>query len=416
MSIGTTLSTTPHHSFHSNTRTSLLNTVSPIQFLSFRNHTHNLRVLCFSSNPSQQPPPVVVVGSANADIYVEIDRLPHEGETLAAKSGQTLAGGKGANQATCSAKLSYPTYFVGQVGDDAYGTLLSDALRGGGVRLDSLTVVASAPTGHAVVMLQSNGQNSIIIIGGANMSCWPSTLPRQHLDLVAQAGIVLLQREIPDAVNVQVAQAARNAGVPVVMDAGGMDGPIPPQLLKFVDILSPNETELARLTGRPTGSFEEIAQAALKCHELMASTVSMQNEMAIILMFIRDSSTELSCILISESDTSGYLVLTAFIWWHYLLNKGVKQVLVKLGEKGSALFVEGEKPIQQPAILAKTVVDTTGAGDTFTAAFAVALVEGKSKKECLRFAAAAACLCVQVKGASPSMPDRKSVLDLLNCQ
>ncbi|KAH1148649.1 hypothetical protein GYH30_043328 [Glycine max] len=363
MSIGTTLSTTPHHSFHSNTRTSLLNTVSPIQFLSFRNHTHNLRVLCFSSNPSQQLPPVVVVGSANADIYVEIDRLPHEGETLAAKSGQTLAGGKGANQATCSAKLSYPTYFVGQVGDDAYGTLLSDALRGGGVRLDSLTVVASAPTGHAVVMLQSNGQNSIIIIGGANMSCWPSTLPRQHLDLVAQAGIVLLQREIPDAVNVQVAQAARNAGVPVVMDAGGMDGPIPPQLLKFVDILSPNETELARLTGRPTGSFEEIAQAALKCHEL-----------------------------------------------------GVKQVLVKLGEKGSALFVEGEKPIQQPAILAKTVVDTTGAGDTFTAAFAVALVEGKSKKECLRFAAAAACLCVQVKGASPSMPDRKSVLDLLNCQ
>uniref|UniRef100_A0A0R0GF60 Carbohydrate kinase PfkB domain-containing protein n=1 Tax=Glycine max TaxID=3847 RepID=A0A0R0GF60_SOYBN len=214
MSIGTTLSTTPNHSFHSNTRTSLLNTVSPIQFLSFRNHTHNLRVLCFSSNPSQQLPPVVVVGSANADIYVEIDRLPREGETLAAKSGQTLAGGKGANQATCSAMLSYPTYFVGQVGDDAYGTLLSDALRGGGVRLDSLTVVASAPTGHAVVMLQSNGQNSIIIIGGANMSCWPSTLPRQHLDLVAQAGIVLLQREIPDAVNVQVAQVGPGRAEP----------------------------------------------------------------------------------------------------------------------------------------------------------------------------------------------------------
>ncbi|KAL5151432.1 Ribokinase [Glycine soja] len=354
----TTLSTTPHHCFHSNTPTSFLNTVSPIQFLSFRNHTHNLRVLCFSSNPSQ-PPPVVVVGSANADIYVEIDRLPREGETLAAKSGQTLAGGKGANQATCSAKLSYPTYFVGQVGNDAYGSLLADALRGGGVRLDNLAVVASAPTGHAVVMLQSNGQNSIIIIGGSNMSGWPSTLPRQHLDLVAQAGIVLLQREIPDAVNVQVAQAARNAGVPVVLDAGGMDGPLPPQLLNFVDILSPNETELARLTGMPTESFEEIAQAALKCHEL-----------------------------------------------------GVKQVLVKLGEKGSALFVEGEKPIQQPAILAKTVVDTTGAGDTFTAAFAVALVEGKSKKECLRFAAAAACLCVQVKGASPSMPDRKSEIQI----
>lgn len=180
---------------------------------------------------------------------------------------------------------------------------------------------------------------------------------------MARAGIVLLQREIPDPVIAQVAQAASKAGVPVVLDAGGMEGPFPPQLLNFVDILSPNETELARITGMPTESFEEIAQAALKCHEL-----------------------------------------------------GVKQVLVKLGEKGSVLFVEGEKPIQQPAILAKKVVDTTGAGDTFTAAFAVALVEGKSKKECLRFAAAAACLCVQVKGASPSMPDRKSVLDLLNSQ
>lgn len=138
------------------------------------------------------------------------------------------------------------------------------------------------------------------------------------------------------------------------------------------------------------------------------------------------------------------LVLVLFEFLEFLKFQGVKQVLVKLGDKGSALFVEGEKPIQQPAILAKTVVDTTGAGDTFTASFAVAFVEGKSKKECLGFAglygrmlfffhsrilslekcalllcsatAAAACLCVQVKGASPSMPDRKSVLDLLNCQ
>ncbi|KAG2372360.1 uncharacterized protein HKW66_Vig0207710 [Vigna angularis] len=390
-SVIATLST-QHSCFHYHTQnTFLTTTLIPIQSLSFRTPNHNFRLLCFSSDPSPPPlppPPLVVVGSANADIYVEIDRLPREGETLAARSGQTHAGGKGANQATCSAKLNYPTYFVGQVGDDAYGSLVTDALRGGGVRLDGLTVVPSASTGHAVVMLQSNGQNSIVYIGGANLSCWHSILPRQHLDLVAQAGIVLLQREIPDFVNAQVAQvgpgrafsecildialcdmilscmkAARNAGVPVVLDAGGMDGPLAPELLNFVDILSPNETELGRLTGMPTENFEEIARAALKCHEL-----------------------------------------------------GAKKVLAKLGHKGSALFVEGEKPIQQPAILSKTVIDTTGAGDTFTSAFAVALVEGKSYRECLRFAAAAACLCVQVKGASPSMPDRISVMDLLNCQ
>ncbi|XP_058773565.1 ribokinase [Vicia villosa] len=334
-------------------------TFNPIKSLRFNNQ--NLPVLRSALNPSSQPPPVVVVGSANADIYVEIDRLPKDGETISAKTGQTLAGGKGANQACCGAKLSHPTYFVGQIGDDAHGNLVADALREGGVVLDYLSVVPAAPTGHAVVMLQASGQNSIVIVGGANMSFWPENLPVRHLEAVSSAGIVLLQREIPDFVNVQVAKAARNAGVPVIFDAGGIDAPIPQELLDFVDIFSPNESELARLTGLPTESFEEITEAALKCHKL-----------------------------------------------------GVKQVLVKLGDKGSALFVEGEEPIQQPAIFAKTVIDTTGAGDTFTAAFAVALVEGKSKKECLRFAAAAASLCVQVKGAIPSMPGRKSVLELLN--
>ncbi|CBI20095.3 unnamed protein product, partial [Vitis vinifera] len=192
------------------------------------------------------------------------------------------------------------------------------------------------------------------------MSFWPDTLSDEDLKIVRNAGIVLLQREIPDFVNIQVAKAARDAGVPVILDAGGMDAPIPVELLNVVDILSPNESELARLTRMPTESFEQISQAVAKCHEM-----------------------------------------------------GVKEVLVKLGEKGSALFVKGEEPIRQPIIYAAKVLDTTGAGDTFTAAFAVAFVEGRSKKECLRFAAAAASLCVQVKGAIPSMPDRRSVLDLL---
>lgn len=314
-----------------------------------------------AKSPSQPTiPPLVVVGSANADIYVEIDRLPKEGETISAKSGQTLAGGKGANQAVCGGKLSYPTYFLGQVGKDANGKLITQELEKGGVYLDHLKNVSEAPTGHAVVMLQSDGQNSIIIVGGANMSCWPEKLSDEDLEVVNNAGIVLLQREIPDSVNIQVAKAARNASVPVILDAGGMDAPLPQDLLKFVDILSPNESELSRLTGMPTESFEQISHAVTRCYEM-----------------------------------------------------GVKQVLVKLGAKGSALFVEGEEPIKQPIVSAPKVLDTTGAGDTFTAAFAVALVEGKSKKDCLRFAAAAASLCVQVKGAIPSMPDRESVLDLL---
>ncbi|KAL8255159.1 hypothetical protein R6Q59_033380 [Mikania micrantha] len=309
---------------------------------------------------STTPPPLVVVGSANADIYVEIDRLPKEGETISATTGQTLAGGKGANQAVCGGMLSYPTYFVGRVGKDAHGKLITDALEGGGVVIDYLDEVSDVPTGHAVVMLQSDGQNSIIIIGGANMCGWNDHLDDDDLEVVKSAGIVLLQREIPDSINIQVAKAARSAGVPVILDAGGMDAPVPVELLKHVDILSPNESELARFTGMPTESFEQISLAVAKCHKL-----------------------------------------------------GVKEVLVKLGGRGSALFTEGKEPIKQGIIEAEKVLDTTGAGDTFTAAYAVAFVEGKPKAECLRFAAAAASLCVQVKGAIPSMPCRKAVLDLL---
>ncbi|KAK9688703.1 hypothetical protein RND81_09G005200 [Saponaria officinalis] len=339
---------------------------NPCQFIpNFHQKTPKLpKLVIVNSSKSNQStvkiPPLVVIGSANADIYVEIERLPKEGETISAKTGQTLAGGKGANQAVCAAKLSYPTYFFGQVGEDAHGKLITEALEGGGVCLDHLKNVSDTPTGHAVVMLQSDGQNSIIIVGGANMSCWPQVISDRDLEVVRNAGIVLLQREIPDFVNLQVAKAARDAGVRVILDAGGMEGPLPPELLSYVDILSPNETELSRLTGMPTDTFEETVLAVSKCYEM-----------------------------------------------------GVKQVLVKLGAKGSALFVEGEEPVKQPIISAPKVLDTTGAGDTFTAAFAVALVEGKPKKECLRFAAAAASLCVRVKGAIPSMPDRQSVLDLL---
>ncbi|KAG0575703.1 hypothetical protein M758_5G026600 [Ceratodon purpureus] len=308
--------------------------------------------------------PLVVVGSVNADIYVEVERLPIEGETIAARGGQTFPGGKGANQAACAARLSYPTYFCGQVGQDGHASLVKDALASAGVRLDHVTSV-KGPTGHAVVMLQPGGKNSIIIVGGANVA-WPrledgiSRLTSNAQHLITRAGAVLLQREIPDAVNLEAAKIAKGADVPVIMDAGGAEGPIPDELLKCVTVLSPNETELARLTSMPTNSLEEILQAATKVQEM-----------------------------------------------------GVKQVLVKMGENGSVLVCDGAPPIFQPALLAPVVVDTTGAGDTFTAAYTVALIESQTPAEALRFAAASASLCVRTKGTIPSMPERKAVLQLL---
>jgi ribokinase len=259
-----------------------ISTVNPNPAQSRFSRPRSLRVLSLSADPSANrnpksavdahAPPLVVVGSANADIYVEIERLPKEGETISAKTGQTLAGGKGANQAACGAKLMYPTYFVGRLGEDAHGKLIAEALGddGCGVHLDYVRSVNNEPTGHAVVMLQSDGQNSIIIVGGANMKAWPEIMSDDDLEIVRNAGIVLLQREIPDSINIQVAKAVKKAGVPVILDVGGMDTPIPNELLDSIDILSPNETELSRLTGMPTETFEQISQAVAKCHKLVS--------------------------------------------------------------------------------------------------------------------------------------------------
>lgn len=215
------------------------------------------------------------------------------------------------------------------------------------------------PSGTALILLQSSGENSIVIVGGANQSSW-------HLDDAARAalssaGLLLLQREVPESVNIQAASIAKAAGVPVFLDAGGVEGPISPELLKCLTVLSPNETELLRLTEMPTGTEEEVQKAAEK----------------------------LMCL-------------------------GVQSLLVKLGAHGSLLLPgPGLAPIRQEAFKVSKVVDTTGAGDCFTAAYGVAVLEGKVGAEALAFASAAASICVQSKGAMPSLPSRKEVEDLL---
>ncbi|CAG9466930.1 unnamed protein product [Pedinophyceae sp. YPF-701] len=318
-----------------------------------------------AAQPSKDAP-LVVVGSANCDLVLSLDRVPDAGETLAARSLETHPGGKGANQAAAAACLGQRTCFVGQVGDDSSGTYMRHELAARGVDLAALRSVPGVPTGTAVIMLDQTGENRIIIVGGAN-----THLPWDHLPqregagsagaLIAGAGALLLQREVPGTeVNVAAAQAARAAGVHVVLDCGGQEGPLEDGLLEACDTISPNETELARMTGLPTATDAEVLAAA-------------------------------------ES----------------MLSDGKRQVLVKLGSKGSVLVRSGEEPIRQPAIPAPEVVDTTGAGDCFTAAFAVAFLEGKAPAECMRFAAAAASLCVRRMGAMSSMPSRAEVEALL---
>ena len=298
---------------------------------------------------SSKNKPLVVIGSANADFVLSVDRLPAPGETVSASTLELFPGGKGANQAAAAARLGHETFFIGQCGKDANGSFLSNALADSGVKVAGLKMVEGVNTGSAYIFLQPSGENSIVILGGANQHSW--SLQEADLKAISTAGAVLLQREIPEHVNLQVAKVASEHGVPVILDAGGVDAPIDKELLSNLTVLSPNETELSRLTSLPTTSEEEMLHAAKS-----------------------------------------------------LLSLNVDHILVKLGARGSVMISQDGTQVKQEALEVETVVDTTGAGDCFTSAFAVGYVQGWPVDKCMRFASAAASSCIQKKGAMVSLP------------
>lgn len=301
--------------------------------------------------------PLLVLGSINADLYVEIDRLPAPGETLAGRGAAVRPGGKGANQAAAAARLGYPTCFAGHLGTDPFAPALRQALHATGADTALLTA-EPGPTGQAFILLQQGGENSIILVGGANHS-WPIGVSPEIAEAIRGAGALLLQREIPEAINLAAIKLAAAARVPVVLDAGGAEGPLPPAMLTGITVLSPNETELARLTGLPTATDEQVLVAARRVQA-----------------------------------------------------QGVGSILVKLGARG-CLLVQPDGTVLRHGVFAVPVVDTTGAGDCFTAAYTVAMLEAQNPAERLRFACAAAGICVQSLGAMPSMPNRLVVSELL---
>ena len=296
---------------------------------------------------------ILVIGSINADLYVDVPRIPHTGETIMGQDASMLPGGKGANQAVAAARLGATTWFAGKLGSDAYAPPLKMALENAGVELELLDQI-DGPSGQAIILLQPAGANAIITVSGANQE-WIELSDEVH-DRLRTVGAVLLQGEIPVAINLEAAHAARSAGVPVFLDAGGNGGEVLSSLLPLVDILSPNEHELSVLSGgMPVTTNEEILAAARAVQA-----------------------------------------------------KGAHTLLIKLGQRGAMLVPEQGKPVMHSAFHVKAI-DTTGAGDCFTAAYAVATVGGMPPQARLRFACAAAALSVMRKGAIPSMPSRDAV-------
>ena len=299
--------------------------------------------------------PVLVIGSLNMDLVARCARLPVAGETVFGEDFFTAFGGKGANQAVAAARLGARVRMAGCVGADAFGSQLIDGLKDAGIDVNCV-MHAQAATGTALITVDAAGANTIVVISGANMQCNAALVDRA-LTGGRGPGILLLQHEIPAAANAHAIRAAHAAGWFVVLNPAPAQ-PIADELLPLIDIIAPNESEAALLTGRPVGGVTDARGAAAA-----------------------------------------------------LLGRGARGVLITLGANG-ALYCDASQQWHCPAA-AVQAVDTTAAGDAYLGALAAALAEGRAPADSLGFAAAAAAIAVMRLGAQPSLATQAELDDFM---
>jgi len=289
---------------------------------------------------------ILVIGSINLDMVVFSERFPQPGETVIGKTLQTFPGGKGANQAVAAARLGGDVQMIGNIGEDSSGEALLQNLKSNKVNTSKIRKVNS-PTGTALITVDSEGQNTIVVIPGANAS-----LTKKGLDslkgTIKNANILILQLEIPLEIVVYAIEIAHQYGVTILLNPAPATN-IPAEILNKVTYLIPNESELASLSGLPTNSDEEIQTAVNK-----------------------------------------------------LFSKGCKQIILTRGKSG-AFYLSPQHKISSPPFQVP-VVDTTAAGDAFIGAFAVALANGLDLQTALLRANAAGALTVTKAGAQSSLP------------
>ena len=292
---------------------------------------------------------VTVLGSANADLVLPVGRLPLPGETVLATARRLSAGGKGLNQAVAAARAGSRTSFVGALGLDAEGATLREVLSVEGIH--ATLRESSAPTGVAVVLVDEDGENSIVVAPGANADL--IDLTTEELAAVTDATVLLLQLEVPLPTVAAAARAAKQAGTMVVLNAAPA-AVLGDDLLDCVDVLVVNEGEARTLVASRAG------------------VVTSQG----------------------TGDVDGLL--------DALLAK-VPMVVVTMGAAGAVQAGRGGSRHVEPGRRV-AVVDTTGAGDTFVGYLCAALADGSEMPTALRRATAAAALCVQRPGAVPAVP------------
>lgn len=295
---------------------------------------------------------ILVIGSLNMDQVLQIEHIPVAGETILCQDMKLVCGGKGANQAFTCGRLGCYVEMLGSVGQDENGNALLANLKREGVETSHIQRLPDDSTGMAVIAVEKTGNNSILVIQGANGMTDEAYISANTAS-IQEADAVVLQLEIPLPAVTFAAREGRRAGKLVILDPAPATD-LPDELYRCVDVIKPNETELGLLTGMPVDTVEEIEKAA-----------------------------------------------------HCLLERGVKNVVVTLGGAG-AMLVRKSGCAVFPGKKVEAV-DTTAAGDSFTAAMAMLLTEGYSLEQAIAFAMEVAAVVVTRPGAQSSIPREEEI-------
>lgn len=297
-------------------------------------------------------PIITVIGSSNTDMVIKADHLPGPGETILGGSFFMNSGGKGANQAVAAARLGGNVNLICKTGEDIFGERSRQLFKDEGINTSFVISDSGYPSGVALITVDKNAENCIVVASGANAELKPSDL-FQAREMIIQSSVVLIQLEIPlDTVSYVATMASEN-DIPVILNPAPAR-PLPDKLLEHISILTPNKTEAGMLSGIRVHDIGSAKEAAQKIRE-----------------------------------------------------RGVKTIIITLGNQG-ALILHRDLFTHVPAY-AVIAVDTTAAGDTFNGALVVALSEGKDILEAADFACKAAAISVTRIGAQASIPFKSEV-------
>ena len=300
----------------------------------------------------KRPPRIAVLGSINMDLVIRCQTLPRPGETTIAESSSEICGGKGANQAVAAARAGGEVTMIGRVGDDAFAGRLLGKLQEEGIQCEWVQSTPACASGLATVWVEQSGQNSILVVAGANAQLSVADVHAAR-PAIESSDLLLLQLEVPIVTVLAAIDVARQAGVRIILDPAPAPAECSPKLID-VDLICPNEAEAAAISGRTIGCIEDVEAAARELHR-----------------------------------------------------RGAKHVAITLGERGTLLWDGNQSHLVEA--VSTTAVDTTAAGDAFAGALAVYWAEQNDLLDAVQFANAAGALAASREGAQPGMGTRDEI-------